>query len=85
MIRSQFQSVMDWGRRSSKKLKFYFCSGSNEIIWYPLEGSIRTRTKRSKGGIPCRQASTLGWGGRGAVNFFDAAVFSKGKANDGEA
>ena len=63
MIRSQFQSVMDWGRRSSKKLKFYFCSGSNEIIWYPLEGSIRTRTKRSKGSIPCRQVSTLGGGG----------------------
>lgn len=48
------QRVMGWGRRSPKKLKIYFCSGSNEIIWYPLEGSIRTKTEHSRGGAPWR-------------------------------
>ena len=52
-ISSQSQSDGQ-GRRSPQKLTIYFCSGSNEIIWYPLEGSIRTKTKHSEGGIPCR-------------------------------
>lgn len=75
-MRSQFQRVMGWGRRSSKKLKIYFCSWSNEIIWYPLEGSIRTKTKHSKRGNPCRQTRTLA-----EVNFFEAVIFSKGRVS----
>jgi hypothetical protein len=47
-------SKSDGWCRSPEKLKIYFCSDSNGIIWYPLEGSIRTKTPHSKGNLPCR-------------------------------
>ena len=43
------------------------------VVWW-------NSMSNAKGGIPCRQASTL-VGGRW-VNFFEAAIFSKGKANE---
>lgn len=60
-------------------MKIDFCSSSNEIIWYPLEGSIRTKTRPSKGGVPCRQRSTSA-----EANFFNAVIFPRIKSKNGE-
>lgn len=46
-----------WAGTEAQKLRIYFCSGSNEIIWYPLEGSIRTKTQPSKGALSCRETA----------------------------
>lgn len=84
MIRSWFRAWWTRAGGARRELKFYFCSRSNrEIIWYPLEGSIRTRAKHNKGGIPCRQASTLA-GGRW-VNFLRQQYFPRVKPKNEEA